>query len=295
MKILGRYKNGNYTVTIFDDGTKIRENDLDTLEASFPESMDVNISNQCVNGCPFCYLNATSDGCHGRFDYKFFEDLQPYTELAINLNSYKKLPEDFENWLQRMKEKKIIVNATINQNTLSQSYYYEKVKQWQDENLINALGISLSKVDEDLLLYLKTFKNTVLHVICGLIKEEELDLLTNKNIRVLFLGYKTVGRGVEFLSDDIKNQIEILSSNITKRLSQFKVCSFDNLALQQLQMKEKIDSERWKESYMGDDGCYSMYIDLVSGTFAKNSISSKKYPLLDSISEMFKIIKEEEC
>lgn len=31
MKQLAHYKNGNYFVTIFDDGTKIRENDLDFL------------------------------------------------------------------------------------------------------------------------------------------------------------------------------------------------------------------------------------------------------------------------
>ena len=40
MKQLAHYKNGNYFVTIFDDGTKIRENDLDFFEADYPESID---------------------------------------------------------------------------------------------------------------------------------------------------------------------------------------------------------------------------------------------------------------
>lgn len=293
MKVLGIYKNRNYRVIIFSDGTKIRENDLDTLEASFPESMDVNISNQCSNNCPFCYLNASPEGKHGRFDYSFFDNLHPYIELAININSFSTLPDDFENWLERMKKQRIIVNATINQNTLSQESYYQKVKEWQEKGYINALGISFCKVDEQLLSYLKEFKNTVLHVICGLITEEELNKLANKGIRILFLGYKTCGRGKEFLSDSVNKGIQTLSKNIDKRLSQFRVCSFDNLALEQLELQKKVDEGLWKESYMGNDGMYSMYLDLVTGTFSKNSISSTKYPIQGTIEEMFKIIKEE--
>lgn len=41
MNLIGQYKNGNYTVSIYDDGTKIRENDLDFFEPAFPESMDI--------------------------------------------------------------------------------------------------------------------------------------------------------------------------------------------------------------------------------------------------------------
>ena len=44
MKRFVRYQNGNYTVTIdTQNGTKIRENDLDFFRADFPESMDIKI------------------------------------------------------------------------------------------------------------------------------------------------------------------------------------------------------------------------------------------------------------
>lgn len=36
--------NGNYQVMIFDDGTKIRKNDLDSLTPAFAESYDVTIT-----------------------------------------------------------------------------------------------------------------------------------------------------------------------------------------------------------------------------------------------------------
>ena len=54
------YKNGNYTVRInLDNGTKIRENDLDFLEASTVESMDIKITNKCDMGCKFCFPENT--------------------------------------------------------------------------------------------------------------------------------------------------------------------------------------------------------------------------------------------
>lgn len=55
MALIGRYRNGNYDVLIFEDGTKVRKNDLDFFEAESPESMDIKITNQCDMGCPMCH------------------------------------------------------------------------------------------------------------------------------------------------------------------------------------------------------------------------------------------------
>ena len=43
MKELGNYKNGNYTVNIYDDGTKIRETDENEFIPEFAECIDVNL------------------------------------------------------------------------------------------------------------------------------------------------------------------------------------------------------------------------------------------------------------
>ena len=42
--ILGEYDNGNYHVTIYEDGTKVRYNNQYTLIPQFPESIDCKIS-----------------------------------------------------------------------------------------------------------------------------------------------------------------------------------------------------------------------------------------------------------
>ena len=64
MSILGEYTNGNYRVRIYSDGTKVRENDLDFFEPEFPESFDINITNQCDMGCAMCHEDSIPDGRH---------------------------------------------------------------------------------------------------------------------------------------------------------------------------------------------------------------------------------------
>ena len=46
MELLGRYKNGNFTVTLLSDGTKIRETEEDEFIPAHVESMDIKICNK---------------------------------------------------------------------------------------------------------------------------------------------------------------------------------------------------------------------------------------------------------
>lgn len=72
----------------------------------------------------------------------------------------------------------------------------------------------------------------------------------------------------------------------------FKVISFDNLAIEQLDVKRIVPDDKWEEFYMGDDGSFTFYIDMVKGEFAKNSLSQERYPIGDiSVDEMFNAIR----
>jgi len=77
-----------------------------------------------------------------------------------------------------------------------------------------------------------------------------------------------------------------------------KVVSFDNLAIEQLNVKEllfKDKQDEWDEFYMGDDGNFTLYIDAVNQTFAKNSCMPKeeRFPIAGrSMTEMFNFIRD---
>jgi len=54
--------------------------------------------------------------------------------------------------------------------------------------------------------------------------------------------------------------------------------SFDNLAIEQLNVKRLFTVEGWERFYMGDDFCFTMYIDAVKQEFAPTSRSASRTP-----------------
>ena len=133
LKLLGVYKNGNYSVKILSDGTKIRETNDDEFIPSFAENCDIKITDKCDGGCPFCYEGCTTNGRHGDIlNYKFLDTLHPYTELAINGNDLSH--PDLVPFMYKMREKKIILNMTVNQIHFER--HFDTIKKWiEEENL----------------------------------------------------------------------------------------------------------------------------------------------------------------
>ena len=303
MKKIGQYQNGNYKVVLFDDGTKIRWNNLDYMQPSFPENIDLMISTKCDNNCGYCYAGCSLYGEHGRLigedgklAWHFLETLRPYTELAININN--PVPLDLTEFLYKMKEKMVIVNATVNQNHFMKDGFHEMLKAFTEAGLIHGLGISLTDPSMDFIERVREFPNAVIHVINGIVMRGELLLLRDRGLKILILGYKRKNRGVGYydaLSPIINHRFKYLAETMPRILSEgwFDVVSFDNLALEQLNIKSLIPDKQWDSFYMGDDGSFTMAANLVTGTFAPDSLSLTEYNIGNkSIDEMFQIIRE---
>ena len=290
MNIIGRYKNGNYTVTILSDGTKIRENDLDFFEPAFAENCDVKITDKCDGGCEFCYEGCTVNGKHGDImNYKFLDTLHPYTELALNGNDLSH--PDLIPFLEKLRYKKVIANMTVNQIHFER--HYDFISELIDKNLIYGIGVSLRKPTYEFIEKIKKFPNAVIHTINGILSPEDYEILKDNNLKVLILGYKHLRRGNDYYA---LNHIHVqqlqawLYSNLKEMLNHFEVVSFDNLAIEQLDVKRLLSDKDWDEFFMGDDGTMTFYIDMVDGTFGKNSLATERYPIMDSIDEMFQKI-----
>ena len=301
--LIGKYQNGNYKVMLMSDGTKVRYNDLDNLTPAFAESMDVKLTDKCSVGCPFCYEGCTPAGKHADImNEPWIYSVHPYTELAINGNDMDH-PE-LEEFLQFMKERKVVVSMTVNAKQFISNY--EKIKEYAEQKLIYGIGVSVNTdIDDETLKKIAEFDNAVVHMIAGILSEEFLkkheDILSK--MKILVLGYKYVGRGVNYKDqhDEVANNIKWLRDSFIElyKSDKFKLVSFDNLAIEQLELERQIKEHpelglNWENLYMGDDGDYSFYIDAVNCTFAKNSTLSKdfKYPIEGmNVDEMFDYIK----
>ena len=297
MKKIATYENGNTLTTIYEDGTKEHFTMDDEFNFAFSESCDVQISQCCDNGCEWCYYGCSPTGKHGKLTgWNFFETMHPYTEIAINLQC--PMPEDILPFLWKMRRQKVIVNATVNQNHFMRSDVREFLGEAIAEDLIKGVGISLTDpTQKDFINMVKQYPNTVIHVIAGVTSPEDIDYLKGHDLKLLILGYKKLERGkkyYDYSSTIVEDNIKWLESDLDEIINGFKVVSFDNLAIEQLHLKGRLDEKEWETFYGGDDGTVTFFIDLVKGVFARSSLSQITYPIGDkTIDEMFEIIRNE--
>lgn len=294
MEVLGRYRNGNYITTIWSDGTRIKETEDEEFIPAFAENIDIKICNRCDMGCKFCHEGSTVDGKFADImNEKFVETLHSYQEVALGGGNVLEHP-DFIPFLKKLKDRKIIANITLHQ------HHFEREMETVDclvrKKLIYGLGVSLVNPTEDFMAKIKSCPNAVIHVINGLLRPSDVEILADKGLKILILGYKHLRRGQDWYREDYENIVarqKWLKENIADMIRKFKVFSFDNLATSQLGVKDLLSKEEWDEFYAGDDGIYTYYIDMVERKFARTSTAplDKRYDLLDSVDDMFEKIR----
>ena len=297
MQAIGKIKNGNYWKILFDDGTIIKYNKLDNLTPEYPDSIDVKITNSCDMGCPMCHENSKPNDKHGDImNAKFIETLLPYTELAIGGGNPLEHP-DLEAFLEKCKSLKLIPNLTVNQKHFMKDY--DRITKLVQNGLIYGVGVSLTNPEEKgFIERIKAIPNAVIHVINGYHKLDEIEKLYDNNLKMLILGYKTFRRGKDLFEgtnhDIISNRMKDWHDALPEITKHFAVVSFDNLALNQLEPKRLLTDDEWNQSYMGEDGTHTMFIDLVKNTYSTSSTTpeNERKALLDDIKPMFDDIRK---
>lgn len=299
--LIGSYKNGNYTVQIYADGTKVRENDLDNFDAAFPENFDIKITNMCNNSCKFCFECSAPNGKHGDIMApSFLDKLHPFTEISIGGGDPLTHP-DLIRFLIKLKKQKVIPSITVRQNNFMENLAL--MRFLRDEKLIYGIGVSLVDPNQNgFIEAVKEFPSAVIHVINGIVTMPQLDALARNDLKILILGYKDFRKGLEYHQSDsnidgLKDDLYIYLPMIVKE-GWFDVVSFDNRAIKQLNPKRFLSDEKWNEIYMGDDGIdgemtsASMYIDMVERKFAKNSCDPTRNDILCNIDQMYQALKK---
>lgn len=295
-KILSKRKNGNTTVSIFSDGSKIREwpkNEVPKPE--FPESIDIKITDYCNAGCPFCFESSTVKGRHADFKniISILDSCPKGTELAIGGGNPLDHP-DLLAILKHAKKRKLISNITINvKHSWCTILDYTK--------LVYGVGISYEKFLSSNIItleYRHIFNHIVTHFIAG-VHDPSLDIIDYIDrlsnylpkdgiIRILILGYKVYGRGKKYNKEEVERKIDRLRQFLPRIASNPKVIlSFDNLAIKQLRIKEMVSEKIWKDRFLGEDGQFSMYIDCVEDEFAPTSTQPRRSREGRTVKEMF--------
>ncbi|MBQ2622485.1 MAG: radical SAM protein [Thermoguttaceae bacterium] len=296
MAVLAKYTNGNYRVLILDDGTKIRVNNGEPFAPTRFESVDIKITNQCLHNCPYCHEASSPTGDHADFDkYRsFLDSIHPYTELAIG-GGNPLLHPDLDSFLEYCKERQFIPSMTVNWRDLIQQN--DRIQKLTREKLIYGVGVSMptpndrisSDEEEILKNALAELPTAVCHLILGIHTLDYIKALARRlySPQFLILGYKPIRRGLEFKQrrdrviqkniEDVKFFFQDEFDFISEELN-FESVVFDNLALEQLELLEWFRSKS-PENYMGDEGQFTMFVDLVQGEYAISSTSMERFPI----------------
>jgi hypothetical protein len=178
-------------------------------------------------------------------------------------------------FLHGIKDKGIIANLTVNQGHLKP--FEELLVYVLRNHLIQGLGISITNNNFKTLKKLKTLSNNIVyHVIAGVNEVSVMEKLVEiGSPKVLVLGYKKFGFGVQYYNENVDSNIQEWYRKISNYIGK-SVLSFDNLAIEQLNIKRLFTDEGWNKFYMGDDFKFTMYIDAVKQEFAPTSRSQER-------------------
>lgn len=281
------YSNGNTRVSLFPDGTKVREWE-GLAQPDFPESIDLKITDFCDAGCHFCHEMSTTRGLHAPVErvVDILSGMLPGSEVAIGGGNPLSHP-DLSLILRRARDCGLIPNLTINAAHADASriavarVYTGGIGI---SHVLSALPAVASVADS----------NTVLHLIAGVHRPWDLFRAHHAGVRkFLILGYKRFGFGVK-----------VDEARLVRRLAEWRywlrtllsmpdaVVSFDNLGLEQLALSAVVPAVVWDASYMGEDGEFTFYVDAVRDEFAISSTSQRKARRGLSIREMFKHVRD---
>jgi hypothetical protein len=281
--MLAQYNNGNANIKLYEDGTRVIEYD-DDLVLDMALNIDIRVSTKCAFGaksdgtpgfCSFCHESAKQDG--SECDYlklrDKLHDLPKGIELAIGANN---LTDNLFEFLWWAKCEGYICNLTINQGHLKRDL--QLLNKSIEFDMIKGLGISYrGGLKWDVPQELLDYDNTVFHVIAGIDTYAEVEALAAKGVKkILILGYKTFGYGVNYFNsntDDVTKNIKQWIWWVHKLFNKFDVVSFDNLALEQLKINRFFTDENWS---IFNNGEHSFYINAVDGYYAPSSRSNEK-------------------
>ena len=274
--ILYSYDNGGYRITIFSDGTKIRNVIDPSKPPLFPEQMDLKITDWCDAGCAWCHEKSTKRGKHGdrQSIIDLLTGLPSGVEIAIGGGDPLSYP-DFNILVKELRNIGLIPNVTVNGRHLKR--HIKELEKLISDGLLFGVGVSYWTDMPDW-----NYEHKVIHMIAGVDSPEILDKMARQ--KILLLGYKNFGRGEKFKTKNPETVDKILNQWYRELFWVAKEhhISFDTLAITQLKPERLFkNANDYHKRFMGSEGEFSLYVDAVEKTYALSSYSKDRFMWTD--------------
>jgi len=275
-------KNGNYYIlTNYENNKRValRLSETPDMELipEHPELVDIKLTDVCHIGCKWCYQDSTSESKHGDLETikTVIQSLNPsVTEVAFGGGDVLQHPDIVE--ILEFSRKRNLTSSNITMNWQSIMRYPDKVQAVMP--LLDAIGVSIVgkgqiKQVVEKLKELNCYESARIcfHVIPDLYNKDLLLKILDELKRhspesdILFLGYKTNGRGKNVTPVHVDHMKEIVDYIIKHQLS----LQCDTKFIKDyMDVIEQVSS---KLTYDIQEGEYSMNIDCVESFYSQSS------------------------
>lgn len=295
-------KDGQWWI-LFDpkSGFKIRfsfeKDPIPYTKSTYPELVDIKITDYCDEGCKYCYQRSTKNGMHGDISIirNAIRQLSEANvmEIAFGGGEPTKHPE-FREILSMCDFWGIVPNFTTRSlEWVENEKMYETVKK-----CVGGIGFSVDNVEflnkiVEISEKLNDDKiNFCIQIVEGTMPDDvALEVMTicdNNGFSLLFLGFKEVGRGKAYdkksgnlwklyydnvLSDYMKDG-DTLNYLFRRNIRHGRVAIDTAFAKQH--EKDLLECNVDPRSFYTEEGKYSMYLDLVKNKMGKSSYHETK-------------------
>lgn len=270
---------------LFDKGTGWKARVPKTLGAeipfsSYPELIDIKITDHCTMGCKYCYQGSTPQGKHADFDsYHLGTLLKEMQVLEVAIGGGEPLTSPhLSSLLYTLNDHGICANITTRRLDLLSPLYLKQLTQigYSVDTVVAAAKAIKQAKDGGWV------KKLTLHIVLGTMNKEDfletLRLAQKSYVTVLLLGYKTDGFGHQFQPHPHEDWIDWIQAEFTENSTYWvgPHIGVDTAIAQKygrvLQDKLHVDPK----FMVGAEGMFSMYMDLVEGTIARASYGEEK-------------------
>jgi hypothetical protein len=240
-------------------------------KATYPELVDLKITDYCSNNCQYCYMDSNTDGKHAKKQdiYSIISKLADMEVFEISLGGGDALTHpDFFKIISWCKYKEIVPNFTTHRINWIRQPEYKKVIE-----TIGTFSVTVTQPEEIMQLYsimnsnLLPLNKCSVNIVAGVVDTYSLELLLKVaekfGIRVIMLGYKSTGRGSNFKPQKC-NIFEAIDN-----CKQLPSISVDTAIINNYseEMKKRYPSILYDSS----EGEFSCYIDAVDMKIGKSS------------------------
>lgn len=249
----------------------------------YPELVDIKITDHCTMGCSYCYQGSTPSGKHANitpYELRGMLKAMQVVEVAIGGGEPLTHPK-FHDLVYDLSTHGICVNVTTRRLDLLKPEMLKHIKQvgYSVETLKAAQhAVDHAERDPD-----RWYKKLTLHIVLGTMPKDQflavLDLAKTTYTPVLLLGYKVDGFGHLYTPHEHQDWIKWIEERFTGKRGWSGPSIGVDTAIVQHYMQELEDQLNIDQKYMvGEEGMFSMYMDLVDNTIARASYGYEKRP-----------------